>query len=129
MRERASLPSDSADVYLVEDDFGSFGVGFVETDRSEADRETITRNFISGQYNRPLRVVAFNIGEGWCRDVSEDLAIDVLQRAADAEQDLTEATMAFIDRHSGIEKKPPAPSVPSRAREDEPAIATDRHRA
>jgi hypothetical protein len=129
MRERLSLPSDSADVYLVEDDFGSLGVGFVETDRSEADRETIIRNLITGQYNRPLRVVSFNIGEGWCRDVSEDVAIEVLQRAADAEQDLSEATMAFIDRHSGIEKKPLAPSVPSRSREDEPASATDRRRA
>jgi hypothetical protein len=111
VRDRVSVTSDSSDVYLVEDDFGSFGIGYVETDTSEADRETIVRNFLSGQYNRPLRVVSFNVGEGWCRDVSEDVAIEVLQRAADAELDLPEATMAFIDRHGGIEKKSPAPSV------------------
>jgi hypothetical protein len=34
-----------------------------------ANRETIVRNFLSGQYSRPLRVVAFNIDEHWCRDV------------------------------------------------------------
>jgi hypothetical protein len=129
MRNGMRLPASSADVYLVEDDFGTFGVGYVETDTSEADRETIVRNFLSGQYNRPIRVVSFNVGEGWCGDVSEDVAIEVVQRAADAEHDLPESTMAFIDRHGGIEKKPPAPSVASRSRDDEPASAPDCRRA
>jgi hypothetical protein len=129
MRKQMSPPADSADVHLVEDDFGTFGIGFVETDTSDADRETIIRNFISGQYNRPLRVVSFNVGEGWCRDVSEDIAIEVLQRAADTERDLPEATMAFINRHGGLGKKPPAPSVASRSSEDEPASDTDRRSA
>jgi hypothetical protein len=88
-------------------------------DTSEADRETIIRNFISGQYNRPLRVVSFNVGEGWCRDVSEDIAIELPQRAADAERDLPEATMAFIDRHGGLERKPPARSMTRQRADDE----------
>jgi hypothetical protein len=60
-------------------------------------------------------VVSFNVGEGWCRDVSEDVAIEVLQRATAV---LPEATMAFLDRHSGLEKKPQAPSV-TRQRADD----------
>jgi len=126
MRNRVNAPSDAADVYLVEDDFGRHGVAFVETDKAEADRETIVRNFLTGQYNRPLRVVAFNVDERWCRDVSEDIAIEVLERAAAANDDLPEPTIAFIGRYTGLEKKPPAPSVSSRSDRDEDAAANRR---
>jgi hypothetical protein len=123
MRNRMSVPADSADVYLVEDDFGRHGVAYVETDTAEADRETIVGKFLSGQYARPLCVVAFNVGEQWCRDVSEDIAVEVLERATATDRDLPEATMAFIDRHAALEKKPPAPSV------TRPQAVVDRRRA
>jgi hypothetical protein len=123
MRNRMSVSADSADVYLVEDDFGRHGVAYVETDKAEADRESVVGNFLSGQYNRPLRVIAFNVDELWCREVSEDIAVEVLQRATATDQDLPEATMVFIERHAAFEKKPPAPSV---AR---PQAVVDRRRA
>ena len=123
MRNRMSVPADSADVYLVEDDFGRHGVAYVETDKAEADRETIVGNFLSGQYSRPLRVIAFNVDEGWCREVSEDIAVEVLQRATATDHDLPEATMAFIEQHAAFEKKPPAPSV------TRPLVDADRRRA
>jgi hypothetical protein len=47
-------------IYLVVNDFGSLGRAFVETDIAEADRETVIRDFLSGQYSNALRVVAFN---------------------------------------------------------------------
>ena len=103
MRNQMSGPADSADVYLVEDDFGRHGVAYVETDKAEADRETIVGNFLSGQYSRPLRVIAFNVGEGWCREVSEDIAVEVPQRATATDHDLPEATMAFIECHAAFE--------------------------
>jgi hypothetical protein len=79
---------------------------------AKADRETIIRNFLSGQYSNALRVVAFNTVEGWSRDVSEDIAGEVLERAFDADDNLLEGTKRFIDRHlTPGEKRPPAPSV------------------
>jgi hypothetical protein len=48
-------------VHLVEESFGHHARGYVKTDAAEADRETIIRNLISGQYGNPLRVVQ-------CRD-------------------------------------------------------------
>jgi hypothetical protein len=72
-------------VYLVVNDFGQLGRAFVETDIAEADRETIVRNFITGQYSDAIRVVAFNTAEGWSRDVSEDIALEIIQRAVDAD--------------------------------------------
>jgi hypothetical protein len=99
-------------VYLVEEDFGRNGRAYLETDAAEADRATINRNFISGQYDTPLRVVAFNTAEGWSRDVSEDIAYEVLDQAHEADETLTEGTKSFIDRYvTPGEKRPPAPSV------------------
>jgi hypothetical protein len=49
--------------------------------------------------------VAFNTAEGWSRDVSEDIATEVLDN-------LSADTKRFIDRHvTASEKRPPAPSV------------------
>jgi len=99
-------------VYLVEEDFGHLGRAYQETDAAEADRETIVRNFISGQYRNAVRVVAFNTAEGWSRNVSEDIANAVLDQAYDADETLSEDTKRFIDRHvTPGEKRPPAPSV------------------
>jgi hypothetical protein len=57
-------------------------------------------NFISGQYEDALRVVSFNVAEGWSRDVSEDIANEVLDPAFDADTTLTEGTKRFIDWHA-----------------------------
>jgi hypothetical protein len=56
------------------------------------DRETIIRNLLSGQFSNALRVVAFNAAEGWSRDVSEDIAGEVLERAFDADDNLPDDT-------------------------------------
>jgi hypothetical protein len=98
MARPASGPSNDVTVYLVLNDYRT-GLAFVETALEEADRETVIRNFLSGQYRDALRVVAFNAAEGWSRDVSEDVANEVLDRAFDADETLTEGTKHFIDRH------------------------------
>ena len=109
---RVLEPSDDVTVYLVLNDHGKFGIAYDETDPAEADRDTIIRNFLTGQYGNALRVVAFNTAEGWSRDVSQDIAGEVLERAFDADVNLSEETKRFIDRHmTPGEKRPPAPSV------------------
>jgi hypothetical protein len=111
MPRLVSEPSDDVTVYLVLNDYKT-GLAYVETDPAEADREPIIRNFLSGQYANPLRVMAFNTAEGWSRDVSEDIAGEVLKRAFDADDNLLEGTKRFIDRYvTPGEKRPSAPSV------------------
>ena len=58
-------------VYLVINNYGSFGPAFAETDLGEADLETVIGDLMSGQYSDPVRVVAFNTTEHWSEDVSE----------------------------------------------------------
>jgi hypothetical protein len=105
-------PENDVTAYIVVEDFGQWGRAFRETDLAEADLGTIVRNMISGEYRDPLRVVAFNTVEGWSRDVSEEIAYDVLDRAFDADTTLSVGAKRFIDRHvpPGA-KRPPAPSV------------------
>ena len=105
-------PENDVTAYIVVEDFGQLGRAFRETDLAEADPATIVRNMISGEYGDPLRVVAFNTAEGWSRDVSEEIAYDVLDRAYDADTTLSAGAKRFIDRHvtPGV-KRPPAPSV------------------
>jgi hypothetical protein len=105
-----SRGSDDVTVYFVLSDHGQFGIAYDETDPAEADRETIIRNFLTSQYSDALHVVAFNTAEGWSRD--EDIAGEVLDRASDADDNLSEDTKRFIDRHvTPGEKQPPAPSL------------------
>src|ERR1700733_3574236 len=77
------LPNNDADFYLVIEGFGARGPSFLETDLAQADRDTIVRNFISGQYEDALRVVSFNVAEGWSRDVSEDIAGGIIDPNVD----------------------------------------------
>jgi hypothetical protein len=64
-------------------------------------------------------VISFNTAEGWSQDVSEDIVSELLKRAIDGDDTLSEATKRFIDRHispgekrlSPGEKRPPASSV------------------
>jgi hypothetical protein len=107
-----SDPENDVRAYIVIEDFGQYGRAFRETDLAEADLGTIIRNMISGEYRNPMRVVAFNTVEGWSRDVSEEIAYDVLDRAYDADTTLSAAAKRFIDRHvTAGAKRPAAPSV------------------
>jgi hypothetical protein len=68
---------------------------------------------------RPIKVLvtadgaaASNTAEGWSRDMSGDIAGEVLDRAYDADETLTDGTKRFIDRHiTAGDKRPPAPSA------------------
>ena len=63
------------DVYLVMEEFGGIGRAYRETDEDRADRETLIRDLVGGQYEHPVRVVAFNTAQGWSRDVPQRLRV------------------------------------------------------
>ena len=88
------LPSRTGTVYLVLDDFGTFGRAYREADPAHANRQTVVANLLSGQYERPLRIVAFNTAEGWARDVTAEIAREVLARADD---DMSPALREFVE--------------------------------
>ena len=92
------VPSADDTVYIVEDDFGSkLGRVHRETDSAQCDRETMLQDLQTGQYNDPVRVVAFNTREGWSRDMSYEFAAE-LQRRADIDgRELTGTLADFVE--------------------------------
>src|SRR5690348_14892929 len=75
------------DTYIVLDDFGPrLGRAWRETDENADDGETIIRNLLAGEYSRPVRIACFNLAEGWCRDVSKEMAGEVRQRCPEAHE-------------------------------------------
>jgi len=71
------VPHFDVTVHIVLDDFGKAGRVYRETDEAEASFESVSDDLITGQFNNPVRVIAFNTAEGWSRDVSEDVAREV----------------------------------------------------
>ena len=67
-------------LFLVLDDFGRIGCAWRETGVESADRETLIRDLVDGQYGKPVRIVAFNTTEGWARDVTVDIADELRRR-------------------------------------------------
>ena len=50
----------------------------------------------AGQYDRPVRIVAFNTAEGWSRDVTKDIA-DELRRRLVEYDDVPSSLQAFVE--------------------------------
>lgn len=75
MRTSPSIVPHGADrdTDLVLDDFGRIGCSLRETDVESADRETLIRDLVDGQYSKPV-LARFNTSEGWSRDATLDIA-------------------------------------------------------
>jgi hypothetical protein len=78
-------PDDRRDVYLVEVDLDHWGRVWTEADSGSTDLETLLSDMLAGQHRNPVRVIAFNTAEGWSRDASADVAIE-LRRRCDLQQ-------------------------------------------
>jgi hypothetical protein len=95
------VPAFDVTVHIVLDDFGKAGRVYLETDEEDAGLEAVIGNLSTGQYNNPVRVVAFNTAEGWSRDVSEDVAWELLNRLVKEGNLLPAATRGFVEFHVG----------------------------
>ena len=84
------------DIYLVLDDFGRLGKAWRETDEAGTNRATLVRNLLDGQYENPVRIVAFNTAEGWCRDMTVDIADELRRRYVEFDE-VPEEVLAFIE--------------------------------
>ncbi len=90
-------PNFDSDTYLVLDEFEKFRV-YREVDEAEADRNKIIEDISNGQYNRPVRVVSFNTAERRSRDVTTDIAQEMVGRALRAGGQLSRSAHEFVER-------------------------------
>jgi hypothetical protein len=100
MRKSPSIvPGSEPAVYFVMDDLGKFGRVWREADVDATDYETVIRDLLSGQYS-PSQVISFNIKEGWSRDVSSEVAEDLIQRCYLEKRELPTSLQAFVESHA-----------------------------
>jgi hypothetical protein len=102
-----SIVPDGKDqtVYLVLNDFGELGRAYCEASEDRSDLETTISDLISGQYDNPVRVVAFNTAERWSEDVSEDIAREIMRRLGLAGDELPSSLEPFVDQHLGPDRQ------------------------
>ena len=101
MRASPSIvPGIDRDVYLVLDDFG-LGCAWRETNVEDTDLEAVINDLLEGQYSNPVRVIAFNLSEGWVCDVSEAIARKLRQRCADEGRELPDSLRQLVEQAIG----------------------------
>jgi hypothetical protein len=101
MRQTTPIPLSptwNGTVYIVLEDFGKFGRAYRETQEARADRQAILADLLSGQYELPLRIVAFNLAEGWARDVSAEVAQEALAQAEQSGNDVPQSVCSLLER-------------------------------
>jgi hypothetical protein len=100
------VPSDADQtVYLVVDRFGGLGTVYRETEVERTDLETVITDLMSGQFNDPVRVVAFNTLERCARDVSTDIALEIHSRSDIDGHDVPETLRDFVDTYAGPDRQ------------------------
>jgi hypothetical protein len=88
-------------VYLVIDRFGQSGSVYRETEVEQTDLEAIIPDLMSGQFNDPIRVVAFNTLEHWSEDVSEYIAFEIQTRCDIQGTAVPEHIQDFVTNYTG----------------------------
>ena len=86
-------------VYLVVDSFGVAGAMYRETEIERADLETVISDLLTGQFNAPVRIVAFNTLEHWAQDVSLEVAEGIQTRCDIQGEPVPEHIRDFVGSH------------------------------
>ena len=93
--------SDFETVYLVVDSFGALGNAYRETDVERTDLETVIADLMSGEFNAPVRVIAFNLLGHRADDVSRQIAEEIQKRCDLAGEPVPEGIRDFVEDHTG----------------------------
>ena len=92
------VPHVGVVAYIVLDDFGKAGRVYREVAEADTTLESVVDDLLAGQFNNPVRVVAFNTSEGWSRDVSEDVVREVVNRVAEG-RPLATSSRQFVQAY------------------------------
>jgi hypothetical protein len=104
MRSPSIAPTHDT-VHLILCDFGKHGISYVETD-AVSSANHVAQKILSGEFSKPIEVIAFNVDEGWSRNVSEDIAGLILEKARAEEPTLSREAVEFVEKHLDEEVEP-----------------------
>ena len=89
-------------VYLVVDSFGSRDAIYREAEFERADLDTAIGDLLLGQFNNPVRVIAYNTLEHWTKDVSAQIAAEIQSRCDIDGQPVPEHLKDFVACHGAL---------------------------
>jgi hypothetical protein len=95
------VPNSDFAVYIVLDDFGKAGLIYREAASEDTTLAAVINDIITGQYSDPYQIVAFNTAEGWSRDVTEDVARDILDKSIREDIELRGPARDLVERETG----------------------------
>jgi hypothetical protein len=87
-------------VYLIIDRFAGLRSAYRETEVERTDVETVITDLMSGQFNDPICVVAFNTLEHWLRNISEEVALEIQTRCDIDGEDVPESVRDFVGSYT-----------------------------
>ena len=90
---------------LVIDDLGKLGLIYCESDVETADLENVIEDLLDGQYSNPIRVISFNVADGWSRDISAQVAAELRRRCDLQLRDVPSSIQDFVERHEGASRQ------------------------
>ena len=82
------------------DEIGHYGGIWREISAEDANETTIVQWIIDGQFSCPMKIVAFKTEDGWSRDVTQEIALKLLDLNRDG-VGLGEAAREFVERVTG----------------------------
>jgi len=88
-------------VYLVIDRFAGSSTVYRETEVERTDLETIIDDLMAGQFNDPIRVIAFDTFKHWSEDVSEYIAFEIQTRCDIDGEKVPESIRDFVESYVG----------------------------
>jgi hypothetical protein len=87
-------------VYRVVDRLHASGDVDREAEFERTDLTTIIHDLMSGQFNDPLRVIAFNTLEHWAKDISAEVAAEIQTRCDIDGEPVPEHVEDFVRCHA-----------------------------
>jgi hypothetical protein len=87
-------------IYLVVDGFARQGTSDRNTEIERTDLETVVDDLMSGRFNDPIRIVAFNTLEHWSSDISADIALEIQSRCDSDGLDIPQYLAGFMEMHT-----------------------------
>lgn len=92
-------------LYFIEVDYGRLGRAFIECDRNKNSRRQVIENIASGDIENVVRVLEVIEDEGTCRDVTEDIAREVLDlKLNDDFGRMSRGVAGFIEKQIGCDE-------------------------
>jgi hypothetical protein len=88
-------------VFVVMDNFGA--PGSIHRQVECIDFDTVINALLTGLFNDPVQVVAFNTLEHWTRDMSAEVANEIVARCDIEATPMPEHLGDFVRRHAGVD--------------------------